>query len=188
MPRKLEYTMSYETTCAEVFTMMTDEAYVGLKITGTGGSDPDIEVSHVGSDVIVVAGRTLPAQVPAIAKKITGDTIRVHETARWSPADEFGARTAAVELIFERTPGKAVGTLNLHPVGDTGCVVEVDFTVKAPVPLIGGKLEDVITHQMTRAVRQENKIGVQWLIDHGITPAPEAPDATGATGATGATP
>lgn len=171
MPRKLEYTMTYSATCAEVFAMMSNEEYVGLKITGTGGSDPDIEISHVGSDVIVVAGRTLPAEVPAIAKRITGDSIRVHETARWSPADEFGARTAAVELIFEKTPGKAIGTLNLHPVGDEGCAVDVDFTVRAPLPLIGGKLEDVITHQMTRAVRQENKIGVQWLADHGITEA-----------------
>lgn len=171
MPRKLEYTMTYSATCAEVFAMMSNEEYVGLKITGTGGSDPDIEISHVGSDVIVVAGRTLPAEVPTIAKRITGDSIRVHETARWSPADEFGARTAAVELIFEKTPGKAIGTLNLHPVGDEGCAVDVDFTVRAPLPLIGGKLEDVITHQMTRAVRQENKIGVQWLADHGITEA-----------------
>lgn len=162
MAKKLTETMTFDAKCADVFTMMTDEAYVAEKISGTGGSEPTISVVKQGSDVVVEAGRNLPAQVPSFMKSFVGDAIRVDEVDRWSPADELGARTAQVAIDFAGTPANATGTLDLRPAGD-GAEVVVNFEVKASVPLVGGKIEGVIVDQITRAIRKENEIGANWL-------------------------
>ncbi|MDQ1245799.1 MAG: hypothetical protein QG597_166, partial [Actinomycetota bacterium] len=65
-------------------------------------------------------------------------------------------------LEFQGTPSTDSGRLSLHPTQE-GAAVDVDFDVKASVPFIGGKIEGVIAHQMERAVRQENRVGVAWL-------------------------
>lgn len=162
MSTKVNATMTYDATCDEVFAMFCDHGYIEQKVLHTGGTNPDISVTEVGSDVEISTIRDLPAQVPGFVKSITGDQVHVVEKARWSPADDLGARTASVTLEFQGTPSTVRGTLSLHPVPD-GSVVEVDFDVKASVPFVGGKIEGVIAHQMERAVRQENRVGVAWL-------------------------
>jgi len=162
MSTKITATMTYDATADEVFEMFRDPGYVAEKIKRTGGINPQVKVTESGSDVEIWAIRDIPAQVPGFVKTFTGDSVHVVEHARWSPADNLGARTAAVTLEFQGTPSNVSGRLSLHPT-DTGSVVDVDFTVKASVPLIGGKIEGVIAHQMERAIRQENRVGVAWL-------------------------
>lgn len=162
MSTKVTATMTYDATCDAVFAMFCDPGYIAEKVKRTGGQNPQIDVGQTGSDTDITTVRDVPAQVPSFVKAITGDPIHVIEKARWSAADDLGARTAAVTLDFQGTPSSISGTLNLHP-QDDGCVVDVDFDVKASVPLVGGKIEGVIAHQMERAVRQENRVGVAWL-------------------------
>ena len=165
MSTHVQGTMTYEADCRTVFAMLRDPEYIAAKLKGTGGSDPDVTVTDEGSDVVIVADRTLPAQIPAFARRFTGDTIRVHEVDTWSPADELGGRTGRAELDFLHTPASATGTLSLQPVPG-GCEMLIDLHVNAAIPLVGGKIAGEIAHQITRAIRQENKIGVQWLTDH----------------------
>ena len=165
MTKSFTATMSYDATCIQVFAMMTNADYVAAKLNGTGGFDLEISVDVVGSDTQVKADRKLPAQIPSFAKKFTGETIQVVEVDMWSPADEFGARTATVSLDFLNTPARADGHLDLHPAGN-GCEVKVKFDVKASIPFVAGKIETVIAEQIERAIRQENKIGMKWLADN----------------------
>ena len=162
MTTKVTATMTYEATCDEVFAMFRERPYIEQKILRTGGTNPEINVVDVGSDVEITTIRDLPAQVPGFVKAFTGDQIHVVEKARWSPADDLGARTAAVTLVFEGTPSTISGTLSLHP-APQGCVVDAVFEVKATVPLIGGKIESVIAGEVERAIRQENRVGVAYL-------------------------
>lgn len=162
MAKKLTETMKFDATCADVFAMMSDEGYVAKKIEGTGGVEPTITVVPQGSDVVVEAGRNLPAKVPSFMKSFVGESIRVDEVTRWSPADDLGARTAEVTINFAGTPAKATGRLDLRPAGD-GAEVLVDFDVKASLPLVGGKIEGFIAEMIGKAVRKENEIGSEWL-------------------------
>lgn len=165
MSKTIKTQMTYDATCDQVFAMMVDPDYVEAKLTGTGGTNPQIEVSEEGSDTIVHAARDLPADVPSFVKKFTGDSINVDETDRWSPADDLGARTCAVRLEFAGTPSEVSGGLNLRPEGE-GCVIDVTFDVKVSVPLVGGKIESVIAEQIERGVGKENQIGRDWLASH----------------------
>ena len=162
MSKTIKTQMTYDATCDQVFAMMVDPAYVEAKLTGTGGKNPQIEVSEEGSGTIVKAIRDLPANVPSFVKSFTGESIHVDETDRWSPADDLGARTCAVALTFEGTPSTVSGSLNLRPEGD-GCVIDTKFEIKVSVPLVGGKIESVIGEQIERGINKENQIGRDWL-------------------------
>lgn len=162
MSKTIKTQMTYDAPCEEVFAMMIDPGYVEAKLTGTGGRNPQVEVSEAGSDTIVHAVRDLPAQVPSFVKSFTGESINVDETDRWSPADDLGARTCAVALEFAGTPSSVSGGLDLRPEGD-GCVIDVTFEIKVSVPLVGGKIESVIGEQIERGINKENQIGRDWL-------------------------
>jgi len=162
MSTTVKQTMTYDADCDRIFEMFRDETYIGEKLAGTGGFDPEISITEPGSEVKITAARSVPAEVPGFVKKFTGDEIRIVEVQDWSPADDLGARTAKVTLEFSGTPSTVQGTLDLRPQGD-GAEVLVDFDVKASVPLVGGKIERVIADQIERAIRQENKIGNDWL-------------------------
>lgn len=165
MSKKISAEMEYSASCKDVFAMYSDEGFLALKVSGTGGTDPHISVEKVGSDVVVDVSRTLPAEVPSVAKKFLGDSVIIDEKQQWSPADDKGARTASVDVTFQGAPASAAGRLSLEPAAD-GSVCRVELEVKSTVPLVGGKIEGIIVEQLERAVRQETKIGNKWLTDN----------------------
>ncbi len=165
MSKKISAEMEYNASCKDVFAMYSDTGFLAVKVSGTGGSDPTISVEKVGSDVVVDVSRTLPAQVPSVAKKFLGDTVVIDEKQQWSPADDKGARTASVKVTFQGAPASADGRLSLEPSAD-GSVCRVELEVRSTVPLVGGKIEEIIVEQLERAVRQETKLGNQWLAEH----------------------
>ena len=95
-----------------------------------------LDVQHFGDT------RELPAEVPAFAKALVGDTIRLEETRRYGAPDEDGSRVGTVEVGFGSAPLRLTGTLTLAPT-DTGSAVRLDGEVKASVPFIGGKIERI---------------------------------------------
>ena len=54
------------------------------------------------------------------------------------------------------------GSINLAQVGED-VVQTVQLSVKVSIPLVGGKIEDLIVGLLRRALTAENKVGVKWL-------------------------
>lgn len=95
-------------------------------------------------------------RVPSFAKKLVGDEIPIVQQETWR-----GDR-ADVLITIAGKPGDMKGTITLAQQGDD-VVQTVDLTVKVGIPLIGGKIEDLIAGLLTKAARAENKVGVKWL-------------------------
>jgi hypothetical protein len=56
------------------------------------------------------------------------------------------------------------GTIELHPDGD-GSVIKVVIHAKAHVPMVGGKIENIVGEQFMRALRKEQEISPQWFAE-----------------------
>jgi hypothetical protein len=56
------------------------------------------------------------------------------------------------------------GTLELRADG-VGSVLDVVIHSKANVPLVGGKLEQVVGDQFMRALRKEQQIAPRWFTE-----------------------
>lgn len=96
-------------------------------------------------------------RVPSFAKKLVGDEIVIVQEELWAADD-----TAAVVVTIPGKPGDMTGQGALAQQGDD--VVEtIDLTIKVGIPLVGGKIEDLIAGLLAKAFRAENKVGLRWL-------------------------
>jgi hypothetical protein len=157
--KRASHTLSYPaTTVADVYAMLGDPAYrkaVGdyQKVTDfacditpvDGGMEVRLEQAY-GTD-----------RIPAFAQRLVGSEIRFVQEESWSSPS-----AADVHVTIPGKPGDMTGTTTLTQAGDD-VVQQIDLAVKVSIPLVGGKVEDLIAGFIGKAFRAENKVGVKWL-------------------------
>jgi len=159
--------MKYDAAVETVFAMYTDEEFIDRRLRGTGGTDVEATVTWYDDDSVEIEStRSLPAQVPSFAKSFFGDTITVSERQEWEGVDAAGARTGQFTGTFAGAPVSLEGELRLMP-HEGGTAFVMATTVKASVPLVGGKIEDLVREQVQRAARKEERLGNEWLAERG---------------------
>ena len=157
--KRASHTLSYPaTTVADVYAMLGDPAYrkaVGdyQKVTDfacditpvDGGMEVRLEQAY-GTD-----------RIPAFAQRLVGSEIRFVQEESWSSPS-----AADVHVTIPGKPGDMTGTTTLTQAGDD-VVQQIDLAVKVSIPLVGGKVEDLIAGFIGKAFQAENKVGVKWL-------------------------
>ena len=94
-----------------------------------------------GDAVTLVVSRKLPDGIPGFLQKFLPADGRVTQTDTWAAAAE-GVRSGTWKADTPGSPVKVGGTMRLEPAG-SGCTYVVEGEIKASIPLIGGKAEDV---------------------------------------------
>jgi len=96
-------------------------------------------------------------RVPSFARRFVGDEIPIVQTENW--------RDAAAEIRVEipGKPGDVKGSARIVQRGDD-VVESVELTVKVGIPLVGGKIEELIAGLLVKALNAEHKVGEKWLI------------------------
>ena len=84
-------------------------------------------------------------------------TIDLVQREEWSSPTE-----ARFEVSIPGKPGEMIGTARLVQSGPDA-VETVSLDVRISIPLVGGKLEDLVAGLMRDAFRAENKVGLKWL-------------------------
>lgn len=158
---RFQHTATYGAPAADVYAMLTDPAWrekvgaaqgvVSSTVTVTPEDPGDVGCRIVIDQVQNTAG------LPAIAKKIAGDTTRAVVTEVWaSPTN------GTIEILAPGKPTKAAGTVSLVSDGtSTRHVTDLEVTVK--VPIVGGKLEKVMADNIAHGLEVEEAVGVAWL-------------------------
>jgi hypothetical protein len=106
---------------------------------------------------VVIDQYQAAAGIPSFAKKFVGDEINIVQTETWS--DDANA---AVHVAIPGKPGDMTGTIRLRESGGT-TTETVDFTIKVGIPLVGGKIESLISDLLLKALRAEHKVGREHL-------------------------
>jgi hypothetical protein len=151
----------YERPPADVFAMLVDEDYVRARAEATGGTGIEASVRQVGDTIEVTNSRSVPADVPAYARSMVGDSIRIAETHIWGPEAD-GRREGTFEADFGTVPVTVRGRLRLVPDG-AGSVAHLEGQIKASVPLVGRKVEQLVHDQIAAALVIEQELGSGWL-------------------------
>lgn len=164
MPTTFEYTQNFAGSPSEVFSVLAREDFILAKCAATGSLSTQASVSEAGENQgqTLTSVRVLPADLPAPAKSLVGDTITVTETQAWSAPNPDGSRSATVTVEFSGPMG-FTGTLQLTPGqgGNTSITTRGTFT--ANVPFIGGKIEKVAAEQTQRYLVAEERVAGEWL-------------------------
>jgi uncharacterized protein YndB with AHSA1/START domain len=155
---KIRHEVTYQAGVDEVFAMLTDPAFRRRSCDAMEVVSADIVVERHGDGARVVIDQVQRTQgVPAFARKVAGETTRAIQTEEW-------ADRASATLTVD-TPGKPTdikGRLTLT--GDGSTTTETfEGEVKAKVPLIGSKLEALMSDLFRAGMETEHEAGVAWL-------------------------
>ena len=154
MSTRLTKTLTYDATAEAVTAMLDDQEFrqeVLERQRVLRGS------ATVDGDVVTIEQVRSADDIPSFAKKFVGDEILIVQTENWTSPS-----SADVRLTIPGKPGEAVGTLELVESGGTTTEsIDLDVTVK--IPLVGGKIEQLVAGIVSSALDIEQKVGREWL-------------------------
>ena len=153
----------YDHPPADVFGMFVDSDYVRARAEATGGDDVEAAVVIDGDTTEIRNSRTVEADVPSFARGLVGDSVRVTETHRWGPEAD-GCREGVVDTSFGTAPITLRGRMRLAPDG-AGTVATLEAQIKATVPLVGRRIEQLVHDQIAAALVIEQELGNSWLAE-----------------------
>lgn len=159
MAKTIKEELTYPgTTVAEVSAMLGDPAFRDAVAGYQRALRSATSVTPTGSGRRVVWEYAHGTErVPGFARKLVGDEIPIVQEETWTSESH-----ADVVVTIPGKPGDMSGTADLRQVGDD--VVETaQMTVKVSIPLVGGKVEDLIAGLLGKALQAENKVGRKWL-------------------------
>lgn len=155
---KFRQELSYDSPPADVFAMLSDPAFREKVAAAQEVVSVTITMTPRGEGFDLVSDQVQNTSgLPAIAKKITGETTQAVITESWADS-----RGGSLEITAPGKPTSAKGTITLLETGSgTSEVVELDIKVK--VPLIGGKLESLMADTIREGIEVEQAVGAAWL-------------------------
>ena len=155
---KFRHELTYDYPPDEVFAMLADPAFREKVAAAQEVVSASVSLTPNGEGFDLVNDQEQnTAGLPAIAKKIAGDTTRAVITEHW-----IDAGGGSLEIDTPGKPTGATGTITLlESASGTSEVVELEIKVK--VPLIGGKLEALMAEQIRSGMEVEQTVGAAWL-------------------------
>jgi hypothetical protein len=96
--------------------------------------------------------------VPSFAHRFVGDDIHIVQEEEWTSP---GA-PAALKVTIPGKPGHMQGSIRLTEV-DGGVTETVHVDIRVGIPLVGGKIEGLISDLLEQALVAENRVGREWL-------------------------
>src|SRR6478752_4133215 len=153
----------YDHPPADVFAMFVDSDYVRARAEATGGTDIEAAVTEIGDTIEITNSRTVVAELPSFARSMVGDSVRITESHLWGP-DADGSREGTFEAGFGSVPVTLRGRLRLVADG-AGAIATLEGQIKATVPLVGRKIEQLVHDQVAAALVIEQELGSSWLAE-----------------------
>jgi hypothetical protein len=157
--KRLSHTLTYPaTTVDKVYAMLADTTFRKAVADYQRVTDfsCDIAPSDSGMSVRLEQAHGTD-RIPSFAKKLVGNEIRFVQQETWSSPS-----SADIHVTMPGKPGDMTGSTSLSQSG-ADVVQRIDLAVKVSIPLVGGKVEDLIAGFVVKAFDAENKVGVKWL-------------------------
>lgn len=150
--------LTYHADPGQVFAMLADPAFREKVARAQEVVSVDVRLTPSGEGFTMRMEQVQDTRdLPAIAKKITGDTTQAVIAEDW-PSTTDGS----IEITAPGKPTTATGTITLTPDG-AGTRESVELDVRVKVPLIGGKLEKLMAEKVRNGMDAEQTVGVEWL-------------------------
>jgi hypothetical protein len=166
MARSIDYRSPLAYPADKVFATMTDRAYLEARLQELGGPGSallELDASPESARYKLKQGLSENDLPPIVSKVMNGDLaiVRTETLNRTAP----GSYSGDVDVAIPGAPASAAGSMALADDGD-GSLFEVHADVTVRVPLIGGKIEEIVAEQVRRLLEAETAFTVRWLGSH----------------------
>lgn len=158
MATRLVHEMTYDAPVIEVAAMLTDPVFRETVCRNQRATSYAVEIEgNVDAKAVRIEMEQPTDKVPAFAKKFIGATTTIVQTETWS-----SPHTATITVGIPGKPGEINGTVRLaESAGVTTETVELEIKVK--IPLVAGKIEELLAKLLGSALRAEERTGKEWL-------------------------
>lgn len=142
--------------------VLTDPEYLRGKLRAVGGPRAElVSREQDGRGVTVVLRQTVPDDaLPSFLRSAFSGGLTIRRTETWTNS------SGSVHAVVDGAPGTVTGTMRLEPEPD-GCILGAELTAEVPLPLIGGKVERIITGNIGKLMDAEYQFTLEWLRDTG---------------------
>lgn len=157
--KKVSEELRYDgATIEQVHRMLADPAFRERVCDRQGVLRRTVEIDVAGAGMTVVLDQVQAARgIPGFAQRFVGDEINIVQREDWTSAEKGN-----LHLSIPGKPGEMSGTALLTE--DPGGTSEtVNLSVKVDLPLIGSKIEGLVADMLSKALRAEHLVGVEWL-------------------------
>ena len=166
MPRSFDLSADYDGSVDEVHRAFTDADYWRARLAGSGVDVATLESMRVGDEdtVEVVTLQVIRSdKLPGMVTQLHSGDLRIRREEAWGPITG-GAATGSVAGSIVDAPVNLAGTAVLEAVDEAGgSRLTFRATVQVRVPIIGGKLENIIGTRLAELVAAEQRFTTEWI-------------------------
>lgn len=154
----------FPATPDEVAAMLADEVFVRRWCEATHAVSVTVSVTGGPPEAFTVTTtRAYPTDTfPSFARRFLGDALAISQTDRWSAAGD-GTWTGQSEVATTGAPARMQARTSLVPDGQLTRQV-VDGQLKASIPFVGAKVEQLMHEAITGALGVMEITGRDWLM------------------------
>jgi hypothetical protein len=167
MARRIEHRTSAPWDADRVHAALVDPAFLRDRLATIGGTNAELVEHQVDDGEVRYRLRHgIPAEeVPTPVRPLLGGSLRLERIETWR-ADGPGRYEGTMRLDTAGLPGQLAGVTRLvdRPAG--GSELSVDGEVKVSVPLVGGKIEELVAAQVTKLLAKETDFALKWIAEH----------------------
>jgi hypothetical protein len=169
MPRSFDMSAEYDGTVEQVHSAFSEEHYWLARLADSGADEAMLESMRIGNDgsIDVITLQVLRSdRLPALVTQFHHGDLVIRRDEKWSPVTG-GIANASVVGSIDDLPVGLTGTALLEPIRESGGArLTFRATVEVRVPLVGGKIENLIGSQLVELLIAEQRFTTMWIAEN----------------------
>jgi Protein of unknown function (DUF2505) len=170
MPRSFDMTADYHGSVEDVYRAFSDTDYWLARLADSVVDETALESLRVGGEsgndgsIEVVTLQVFHSQsLPGLITQLHRGNLGVRRAETWGPITDGTAKASLTGEIVG-APATLSGTATLCPLAESGgSRVDFHIDVQVRIPLIGGKLENLLGGYLAAVVEAEQRFTASWL-------------------------
>ncbi len=168
MPRSFDMATDYEGSVEQVHEALRDEQYWLARLADSGADHATLDSLQLAPDggVDVATTQVLrAARLPAVVTQFHHGDLEIRRVESWTGLVD-GKADATVSGTIPGAPVSLTGSALLTP-SDLRAHLAFRATVEVRIPLVGGKVENFIGHQLVDLLIAEQQFTTRWITANG---------------------
>jgi hypothetical protein len=169
MPRSFDLSAEYEGSVDEVHRAYSEPEYWRARLADIPVDDARLESIRIGGESgddgtieVVTLQAVHSHNLPALVTQLHRGDLCIRREETWGPVTD-GTATASIAGSILGTPVNVAGTAELSPIEKGGARLTFRITIGVRVPIIGGKVENIIGTHLAELVSREQRFTTDWI-------------------------
>jgi len=168
MPRSFDMATDYEGSVEQVHQAFLDEQYWQARLADSGADHATLDSIRLTPDGGVEVTTTQVLRVdrlPAVVTQFHHGDLEIRRAENWTGLVD-GQAEATVSGNIPGAPVTLTGSAQLAP-SELRAHLAFRATVEVRIPLVGGKVENFIGHQLVELLIAEQRFTTRWIAQNG---------------------